>query len=142
MVSKVVDIPKVFRRKSIVSMAVLVGMVTLSATGTLDIMKAAILSAIVLIATKCVTVVEARRSIELNVLIVIAAALGISRALEKPARQGSLPVTLSRWYKVGALGASCSRLPGDVIAHRTDYQQCRRCADFSHRHGCGRPAGV
>lgn len=83
MMTKVSDIPKVNRRKSIIILSVITGMVALSATGTLDILKAAILAAIMLIGLKCVTVVEARRSIELNVLIVIAAALGISKALEK-----------------------------------------------------------
>ncbi|MGE4546038.1 MAG: SLC13 family permease [Pedobacter sp.] len=109
MVSKVVDIPKVFRRKSIISIAVLAGMVVLSASGTLDILKAAILSAIILIVTKCVTVVEARRSIELNVLIVIAAALGISRALEKTGAAGYLAgyviETVQNWGPLGLLAA-------------------------------------
>lgn len=90
MVTKVVDIPNVSRRKSIISISVLTGMVVLSASGTLDILKAAILSAIILIVTKCLTVVEARRSIELNVLIIIAAALGISHALEKTGAAGYL----------------------------------------------------
>jgi di/tricarboxylate transporter len=109
MVSKVVDIPKVFRRKSMISIAVLAGMVVLSASGTLDILKAAILSAIILIVTKCVTVVEARRSIELNVLIVIAAALGISRALEKTGAAGYLAgyviETVQNWGPLGLLAA-------------------------------------
>lgn len=90
MMSKIVDIPKVYRKKSMVIMTVLVGMVALSASGILDILNAAILAAIILIGSKCVTVVEARRSIELNVLIVIAAALGISKALEKTGAAGFL----------------------------------------------------
>ena len=109
MVSKVVDIPNVSRRKSIITLAVLAGMVALSASGVLDILKAAILSAIILIATKCVTVVEARRSIELNVLIVIAAALGISRALEKTGAAGYLAgyviETVQGWGPLGLLAA-------------------------------------
>ncbi len=58
-------------------------MVVLAATGVLDILAAAILAALVLLFTRTVTAVEARRSLELNVLIVIAASLGISQALEK-----------------------------------------------------------
>jgi di/tricarboxylate transporter len=83
MMTRVSDISKVNRRKSIIILSVIAGMVALSATGTLDILKAAILAVILLIGFKCLTVVEARRAIELNVLIVIAAALGISKALEK-----------------------------------------------------------
>ena len=83
MISKVTDLPEVNRRKTVVSLLTLAGMIGLSAFGVLDILEAAILAAMVLLFTRSVTVVEARRSIELNVLIVIAAALGISRALEK-----------------------------------------------------------
>lgn len=83
MISKVKDIPAPNKKKTIISLACLFGMVFLSAFGVLDILQAAILAAMVLLLTRSLTVVEARRSIELNVLIVIAAALGISRALEK-----------------------------------------------------------
>jgi di/tricarboxylate transporter len=48
------------------------------------------LAATVLVCTRCITVVEARRSIELNVLVVIASALGISQALEKSGAAGFL----------------------------------------------------
>jgi di/tricarboxylate transporter len=90
MISKVTDMPTVNRRKTIISLAALGGMVALSAFGVLSILKAAILTAIVLLVTRCVTVVEARRSIELNVLIVIASALGISKALEATGAAGFL----------------------------------------------------
>ena len=83
MISKVTDLPVLNRRKTVVSLLTLAGMIGLSAFGVLDILDAAILAAMVLLFTRSVTVVEARRAIELNVLIVIAAALGISRALEK-----------------------------------------------------------
>lgn len=71
------------RRKTIISLSALVAMVALSAIGGVDIVRAAILAVVVLLLSRAVTVVEARRSLELNVLIVIAAALGISKALEK-----------------------------------------------------------
>jgi di/tricarboxylate transporter len=90
MITKMTDMPTVNRRKTIISLTALGGMVALSAFGVLSILKAAILAAIVLLVTRCVTVVEARRSIELNVLIVIASALGISRALETTGAAGFL----------------------------------------------------
>lgn len=83
MVSKVSDLPQVDRRKSFISVAALLLMILLSAFGVLPILKAAILAAMVLLFTRCVTVVEARRSLELNVLIIIACSFGLSRALEK-----------------------------------------------------------
>lgn len=83
MISKLTDMPVINRRKSSIILCSLLGMVALAAFGVMDILNAAILAAIVLLFTRCITVVEARRSIELNVLIVIASALGISVALEK-----------------------------------------------------------
>jgi len=90
MISKVSDVPVVNRKKSWISLFVLLGMVLLAATGLMDILNAAILAAMVLLLTRCVTIVEARRSIELNVLIVIASAFGISKALEKSGAAGFL----------------------------------------------------
>ncbi|PLX94438.1 MAG: SLC13 family permease [Desulfuromonas sp.] len=83
MVSKVGDAPVVNRRKTLIALVALSGMILLSASGILPILHAAILAALVLLLSRSVTAVEARRSIELNVLVVIAAALGISKALEK-----------------------------------------------------------
>lgn len=90
MMTRVVDIPRVDRRKGLMTVGVTAAMVALAAFGILDILKAAILAVILLIWTRCITVVEARRSIELNVLIIIAAALGLSRALEKTGAAGLL----------------------------------------------------
>jgi len=90
LITKLTDMPTVNRRKTAISLAALSGMVALSALGVISILKAAVLAAMVLLLTRCVTVVEARRSIELNVLIVIASALGISRALEATGAAGFL----------------------------------------------------
>lgn len=90
MITRLTDMPTVNRKKTLISLSALGGMVALSAFGVISILKAAILAAIVLLVTRCVTVVEARRSIELNVLIVIASALGISRALETTGAAGFL----------------------------------------------------
>lgn len=83
MVSKISDVPVLNRKKSIISFLALTGMVLLSAIGVLEIFQGAILATIVLLLTRCLTAVEARRSLELNVLVVIAASFGISRAIEK-----------------------------------------------------------
>ena len=52
------------------------------ATGWLSMLKAAMAAALLMILTRCCSVDRARRSIEWQVLLVIAAALGIGRALE------------------------------------------------------------
>jgi di/tricarboxylate transporter len=96
MITKLTDLPVVNRRKTVLSLLALGGMILLSACGVVSILKAAILAAMILLVTRCVTVVEARRSIELNVLIVIASALGISKALEQTGAAGFLAGSLIR----------------------------------------------
>lgn len=111
MISKVTDIPVVNRRKTIITLTTLAGMVGLSAFGVLEILNAVMLSAMILIFTRCITVVEARRSIELNVLIVIASALGISAALEKTGAARYLAMqaidAVSDFGPIGLLAAIC-----------------------------------
>jgi len=83
MVSKVSELPVVDRFKSRVAIASLAAMILLAGSGILSIFKASILAASILLLTRTVTASEARRSIEMNVLIVIACAFGISKALDK-----------------------------------------------------------
>ncbi|MBN2644215.1 MAG: anion permease [Desulfuromonadaceae bacterium] len=83
LISNVHELTAVNRKKVILSTLALVGMVLFAALGVMNIFQAACLSASLLLLSKCITIVEARRSIELNVLIVIACALGISTALQK-----------------------------------------------------------
>ena len=78
------------RRKMVISLISLIAMVLLSATGVLPILTAAVLAATILLVARCVTAVEARRSLEINVLIVIGCAFGLSRALEKSGLAASL----------------------------------------------------
>jgi di/tricarboxylate transporter len=90
MISRLTDLPVLNRRKTVITLVALAGMIGLAAFGVMDILKAAVLAAMILLFSRCVTVVEARRSIELNVLIVIASALGLSKALEKSGAAGFL----------------------------------------------------
>lgn len=109
LVSKVSDLPRVNRKKSVISFCVLLGMVVLSAAGILDIFEAAIIAVLVLLFSRCLTTVEARRSIELNVLIVIASSFGISRALEKTGAAAWLADrvigSVDQWGPIGVLAA-------------------------------------
>lgn len=65
-----------------VGLGILLIMVTLAATETLNILTASLAAALAMIATRCCTMVEARRSIDWSVLLVIGAALGIGSALD------------------------------------------------------------
>jgi len=83
MISHHADAVKIDSRRSRLVLLSLFGMISLSALGLLDILEAAVLAVIILLLGRAVTVVEARRSLEINVLVVIAASLGISQALQK-----------------------------------------------------------
>ena len=63
--------------------AVLGGMVLTVAMGWLSMLQGALLAAGAMLILRCCTMTQARRSIEWNVLIVIAAALGLGVALEQ-----------------------------------------------------------
>lgn len=64
------------------AIAILLGMVLLAAVGWMSMLNAAILAAMLMIATQCCSAERAFRSIEWPVLLVIGAALGIGQALE------------------------------------------------------------
>lgn len=100
LISKSTEMPEINTKKSFLTLAPLVLMVLLAATGVMDIFKAAVLAVLMLLITRTVTVVEARRSLEINVLVVIAAALGISEALNKTGAASFLAHNL-----VGAVSA-------------------------------------
>lgn len=109
MLSKVSDVPVVDRFKAFVALTSLAVMILLAGLGVLTIFKAAILAAAVLLLTRTVTPTEARRSIEMNVLIVIACAFGISKALDKTGvasfLAGAIVDSVKTLGPLGALGA-------------------------------------
>lgn len=63
------------------ALAILTLMVLIASTGLFSMLKAALISAILMLLTGCVTPYQARRSVEWNVLLAIGAALGLSMAL-------------------------------------------------------------
>ncbi len=69
--------------KAPLAFAVLGAMVLAAAMGWLSMLQAALVAAAAMILLRCCTTSQARRSIEWNVLIVIAAALGLGVALEQ-----------------------------------------------------------
>jgi len=65
------------------AVAVFVAMVALAATGVLPIAIGSFVAGGILIATRCISGPAARQSIQLHVLVVIAAGLGVARAIDK-----------------------------------------------------------
>jgi di/tricarboxylate transporter len=66
-----------------ISIAILLAMVLAAASGGIAILTAALVAAVAMVAFRCCTTTEARRSIDWSILIVIGAAIGIGAALEK-----------------------------------------------------------
>lgn len=69
--------------KSKTALILLASMVFLSATGMLSILESAFLCAGSMLATKCITIGKARRSIDLTVIIVIASSFALGNAMSK-----------------------------------------------------------
>jgi di/tricarboxylate transporter len=65
-----------------ISITILLAMVLAAASGSVSILSAALVAAIAMIAFRCCTTTEARRSIDWSILIVIGAAIGIGTALK------------------------------------------------------------
>ncbi len=76
--------------KAWISVGILLAMVLVAATGILPIAIAAPLAAGAMIATRCITGTIARRSVDLPVLIVIGAGLGIALAMDKTGAAGAV----------------------------------------------------
>ena len=68
--------------RAALSILILVAMVTAAALGILSMLQAALLAAVAMLATRCMTVEAARNSIDWPVIIVIASAIGVGRAME------------------------------------------------------------
>ena len=71
-----------------VAIAVLVGMVAAVAAGGLDLLSAALVAAGLMIALKCCSIGQARQSIDWPLLVVIAASLGMGKAIESSGLAG------------------------------------------------------
>jgi di/tricarboxylate transporter len=69
--------------RALLSVAILFGMVLLVATGLMSMLKAAMLAAGVMIISRCLTGTAARRSVDWQVLVVIAASFGLGQALHQ-----------------------------------------------------------
>ncbi len=67
--------------KALLSLAILLVMVVLVSTGLVSMLKAAFVAAGLMIITRCLTGSNARRAVDLQVLVVIAASFGLGQAL-------------------------------------------------------------
>ena len=76
------EVPQRASRRAPVALALLVGMVTVAALKVLPLVVAAFAAALGMVLTGCLSGTRARQSIDLSILLVIAAAFGIGSAVE------------------------------------------------------------
>jgi len=82
------------------------GFVTLTALGVLPILQAALLTALLLIATRALTVRQARDAIDLNIVVLIAAAFGLGTAVASTGLGAAIAdVLLTIFFPFGLVGA-------------------------------------
>ncbi len=65
-----------------IARGILAGMILVASLGLLSMLKAALIAAAAMVVTRCCRMSEARRAVDLSVLIVIATGLGIGKAVE------------------------------------------------------------
>lgn len=92
-------------RKAPVVGLVVLGIVVVAGAGLVPILEASLAGALALVALRAVTVREARQAIDLDVLVVIAAAFGLSAAVsESGLADGLANVLLTTFGPLGPLG--------------------------------------
>ena len=107
LVSDVEDWRPIRRDRAKVSLAIFVALLLLMTSGSIPILLASTLAAVAMIATGCLSTGEARRSIEWQVLITIAASFGIGSAIKNSGLATAMATTLvdgtSAWGPIAAL---------------------------------------
>ncbi len=100
LVSEVADSGKFRHDRSLLSLAILLLMVLAAATELTTMFRAALVAAVAMVLTGCLTGSEARRAVELPVLVAIASAFGLGEAIRVSG--------LDRWLaeSIVELGAS------------------------------------
>jgi len=82
LISEVEDASRPRHGRALVALAIMGGMVVVAATGAAPLATAALAAAMLAVALGCTSFGAARRAIDLSVLVVIAAAMGLARAFE------------------------------------------------------------
>lgn len=75
-------------KKSLISLVIFFFMIVTVGVGLIKMITAAFLAIITLLLTKCISLEEAKKSVQWNILIMIGSSLGIANALEKTGGAG------------------------------------------------------
>jgi di/tricarboxylate transporter len=109
LVSEVPDSTPPRYQKALPALLILVALVTAVTTGMLPMITASLIAASAVIVCGCLSVGEVRGAVDMSVLILIAAAFGVGKALEKTGAAGAIATLLieigARLGPVGVLAA-------------------------------------
>lgn len=94
LVSEVPDSTPPRYQKAVPALLILLALIVLVTTGMLPMVTAALLAASAVVVSGCLSVGETRNVVDMSVLILIAAAFGISKALEKTGAAGAIASVL------------------------------------------------
>jgi di/tricarboxylate transporter len=94
LVSQVADSAPVRHERAWISLAILVAMVTAASLQLVDVLVSAMIASALMIITRCTSVASARSAIDWSILLVIAASLGLSVALDKTGAADSIAHSL------------------------------------------------
>ncbi len=97
LVTDIPDSEPLRHEKAPLAIAILLGMVLLAAVGGIDMLKAASLAALFMLALGCCSPFRAFKNINWSVLLVIGAALGIGQALQVTGAAGLMANTVVGW---------------------------------------------
>ncbi len=86
--------PPVRRHRAGVVIAAIIAMIAAVVTNLLDLMEASLLAAVVLIATRVISVTEARRAVNLNVVLTIAMSISLGTAVAVSGLAGEMATVL------------------------------------------------
>ena len=75
-------------KKAPLAIAILLGMILLVSLNLMQLVTATFAAALGMVATRCLSLSEARKAVDVSVLIVIAAALGLGKAIEQTGLAG------------------------------------------------------
>ena len=82
LVAELAGTPPVATSKAWIPISLLLGVVALAATDVVPILEGALVAALLLVATRVLSPIEARRAIDIEVIVVIASAFGLAAAME------------------------------------------------------------
>jgi len=105
LVSEVPDSTPPRYHKAVPALLILIALITIVTTETLPMITTSLLAASAVVALGCLSVGEVRSSVDMSVLVLIAAAFGVSKALEKTGVAGIIASVLVEMGKdMGPVG--------------------------------------